>query len=261
MRKEDKMKTFISMIIFLYGFSFAQKMNVHTNDGNVQQFNLVEIDSITFITPASIPTDGLLAYYPFNGNVNDESGNENNGTLLGGASVSDYLTIGRNNVDALSLPHTILNGLSDFTISAKLKISAVYSNHVYTWLTLATNSQIKRLAIEFENDNYPNSWVGWVMGANYIFQTSDALKDLEWHHVVFLRTDNIVRIYVDGAQFDDEITVNDQQLTVDEGGFIIGQHQDALGVFNNSNESWAGDMDNLRIYNRALSDQEILSLY
>ena len=29
------------------------------------------------------PTNGLLAYYPFNGNANDESGNGNNGTVFG----------------------------------------------------------------------------------------------------------------------------------------------------------------------------------
>ncbi len=32
-------------------------------------------------------SDGLTAYYPFNGNANDESGNGNHGTLEGDASV------------------------------------------------------------------------------------------------------------------------------------------------------------------------------
>ena len=31
--------------------------------------------------------DGLVAYYPFNGNAEDESGNGNNGTLEGGAEI------------------------------------------------------------------------------------------------------------------------------------------------------------------------------
>src|SRR4051812_45581904 len=44
-------------------------------------------------TPAPTPsnvhlTQGLLAYYPFNGNTNDESGNNNNGTLTGGSTLS-----------------------------------------------------------------------------------------------------------------------------------------------------------------------------
>ena len=31
--------------------------------------------------PSYVPTDGLIAYYPFNGNANDESGNGNHGTV------------------------------------------------------------------------------------------------------------------------------------------------------------------------------------
>ena len=33
--------------------------------------------------PSYVPTDGLVAYYPFNGNANDASGNGNNGTVSG----------------------------------------------------------------------------------------------------------------------------------------------------------------------------------
>ena len=34
-------------------------------------------------------TDGLVAYYPFNGNANDESGNLHHGTLYGAALTPD----------------------------------------------------------------------------------------------------------------------------------------------------------------------------
>ena len=37
--------------------------------------------------PSYIPTDGLVAYYPFNGNANDESGNGYDGAV-NGATVS-----------------------------------------------------------------------------------------------------------------------------------------------------------------------------
>ena len=35
----------------------------------------------------SFPTNGLVAYYPFNGNANDASGNGNNGTIYGGVTL------------------------------------------------------------------------------------------------------------------------------------------------------------------------------
>ena len=35
--------------------------------------------------PNYVPTDGLVAWYPFNGNANDESGNENDGEIMASA--------------------------------------------------------------------------------------------------------------------------------------------------------------------------------
>ena len=39
--------------------------------------------------PSYVPTDGLVAYYPFNGNANDESGNGHHGTVIGATLTSD----------------------------------------------------------------------------------------------------------------------------------------------------------------------------
>ena len=39
--------------------------------------------------PSYVPTDGLVAYYPFNGNANDESGNGNHGTVNGATLTTD----------------------------------------------------------------------------------------------------------------------------------------------------------------------------
>ena len=39
--------------------------------------------------PDYVPTDGLVAWYPFNGNANDESGNGNDGTVVGASATID----------------------------------------------------------------------------------------------------------------------------------------------------------------------------
>ena len=38
---------------------------------------------------AQVPTNGLVGYWPFNGNANDESGNNNNGTVSGATLTTD----------------------------------------------------------------------------------------------------------------------------------------------------------------------------
>ena len=39
--------------------------------------------------PSYVPADGLVGYWPFNGNANDESGNGNNGTVNGATLTAD----------------------------------------------------------------------------------------------------------------------------------------------------------------------------
>ena len=39
--------------------------------------------------PNYVPKDGLVGYWPFNGNANDESGNGNNGTVNGATLTTD----------------------------------------------------------------------------------------------------------------------------------------------------------------------------
>ena len=39
--------------------------------------------------PSYVPTNGLVAYYPFNGNANDASGNGNHGTVNGAILAND----------------------------------------------------------------------------------------------------------------------------------------------------------------------------
>ena len=39
--------------------------------------------------PNYVPTNGLVGWWPFNGNANDESGNENHGTVNGATLTAD----------------------------------------------------------------------------------------------------------------------------------------------------------------------------
>ena len=86
--------------------------------------------------PSYVPTDGLVAYYPFNGNANDESGNGHHGTVneasltagLEGAnsaynfnSNSAHISVPDN--DALNLSNT------DFTINVWIKLNSYYQSN------------------------------------------------------------------------------------------------------------------------------------
>ena len=60
--------------------------------------------------PSYVPVNGLVGWWPFNGNANDESGNGNNGTVYGAALASDRFGNANN---AFSF-----DGLNDYVLLA-----------------------------------------------------------------------------------------------------------------------------------------------
>jgi len=235
---------------------------VHLTDGKKDSFDIALIDSITFsladTSMTQIPPD-FIAYYPFNGNANDESGNGNDGELQGNATVTDILIIGDNSSDRLSLPHTIVDGIADFTFSARVKINVLHKT--------GSNPFRGNALISTANSSVDNVFaVGYVSNVGvwrYTFQQTHldfndtTVEDLNWHHIVVLRNSTTARLYLDGIEVGNGLTVTDTPLTIEMGGFIIGQEQDSLGGGFVADESWAGEIDNLRIYNRAISHTEV----
>ena len=67
-------------------------------------------------------------------------------------------------------------------------------------------------------------------------------------------------MYVNGIYIESR-DINDVVIEAATNGVIIGQDQDSLGGDFDSAQSLNGDIDSLRIYNRALSAEEIQTLY
>ncbi|HEY5140849.1 MAG TPA: DUF2341 domain-containing protein, partial [Methylococcales bacterium] len=86
--------------------------------------------------------------------------------------------------------------------------------------------------------------------ANAGVHTANAYNDGHWHHVVALRDTN--EIYVDGAKVDTQSENNDFSA-VDTNVVEIGRR--STGSY------FPGSVDDVRIYNRALSAAEIQQLY
>jgi hypothetical protein len=209
----------------------------------------------------AIPTNGLVVFYPFNdGEATDASGNGHDATLKGGASVSTFLTIRSNATDHVTLPHTPFDGIEDFTISVWARISTLHTSGDHTIISGANSTQDNALYVLYAPAND-----AWGLGLNQhggaAFDTSSTVEDMDWHHVVVVRNGSIGRLYLDNNQIGAGATVSAAQIILGRGGLLLGQEQDSVGDDFNAGQSWAGDLDNLRIYNRALSKSEISALY
>ncbi len=215
------------------------------------------------------PSSGnLLAFYPFNGNADDFSGNSNHGTLLGEATANTHLAIHENDVDALSIPYTVLDGLGEFTFTAVVQIDNVHvaGGHLVaanSWITGAASIHPGGNGFNIVYDGTIQHWRILIVPpfqTNYFFDFDARMEDHQPHHIAVSRVRNEARLYLDGFMVGNPTIVPDVALECDEGGFIVGQDQDFVGGGFDANQCLAGEVDNLRIFSRALTSEEVLGL-
>jgi len=213
-------------------------------------------------------SDGLRGYWRFDGSAADQSGCGHDGSVMGAAlapdadgtpnsayafdGVDDYIDLGASSALKPPLP---------VTISAYLKNEC----------PAATNCWI------FENDAYPTSYVGVSFaisdnglyaqygdgnGASSISRRSATTFTLlspgVWYHVaVVIAGPTDFRFYVDGSR-------------VDPGQVVLGGTGGSMVYFGNNAQigldggvfdaHFDGDLDEVRFYGRALSEEEIQAL-
>src|SRR3990172_11283700 len=153
--------------------------------------------------------DGLVAYYPFNGNANDESGNGNNGTVYGATLTTDrfgnansaYDFDGNDNIvvpdsNTLDLtthftlaawvkPHSLMNDPAQGGIISKNGDYGV--NNGYQLGITNSNTQIWCL---FNADG--ESWPGNKLLARAIVPVN------EWSHIACTYDNDTLRIFHNG---------------------------------------------------------------
>jgi len=200
--------------------------------------------------------DGLLLYYPMDGSALDASGNENDGTVNGAVPTEDQFGISNQaySFDGGSNIEVGLTAIADypFTFAAWIKTagaSAVIAN-------LADNTVEKTyydLGINLDGTVYLRS--RFDDGNESAAISTQSVNDNRWHYAVGVFASDSQRIlYLDGelaAQDADTVAYNPAVNVFD-----IGRRGDASpqSYFN-------GVIDEVRLYDRALSQSEVKSLY
>lgn len=210
---------------------------------------------IIAISKSPFPLTGLLAYYPFNGNAEDASGNGNHGTL-NGATLSDDAE-GRAN----SCYHFEGNGSID--------IPGFSGSHptgsVAAWVTAdGYDTGSNQLNLIFgQNDNLQLGLGDSSLGADgqWIFRhrstdgfvnPAGPLPNLRrWIHVAGVWTDTETVLYLGGAEVS---RIANGVLIPNAGSARIGAHPFA------SQNYWKGKIDDVFLYARTLELREIQQL-
>jgi hypothetical protein len=219
-------------------------------------------------------TAGLMAHYTFDGNALDKSGNNNhadfNNAFLTtdrfGNANSAYHFNGRNSY--MRIPNKpSLNFDSTITLSVWVKSTGFYYNicHASTILSKGTADYYPgNYALRFDDALYSNGTgcsgdllvdtlhhnfrgTGTPANSHYPFIVKD-----KWYHLVYTNNGSTAALYVD---CDLKYAVDFKETFVNAEDLFLGKTNDDMFPF------WLnGDLDDVRIYNRALLKTEIDTL-
>jgi hypothetical protein len=223
--------------------------------------------------------NGLVGYWPFCGNANDASGNNNNGTVNGatlttdrfGNSNSAYSFDGVNNY--ISTEYSGILGTANRSVSFWAKQSQIFINSLCAscsrnpMISYGSNimgpSQIGNgFYCEFNIGLTGISFDGNETAASY--STPIPVNDNNWHQYVFVMSSvtnsSSVKIYQDG------VLLNQLSYTYISSAIIntlLGNNLEfGRRTFNQQNSSYYnGQLDDIGFWNRALNQQEIAQLY
>ena len=207
------------------------------------------------VEPEGPSTEGLLAYYALEGDVLDSSGNGFNGTIVGdpiyvdGAigmgmdfNGDDYIDCGNDEVFSVTDYLTVALWVNIRTIPTAWTGAITKGNTAWR---ISNYNLSTGMHFGFENGSR-----GW-QAANSATQ----LNIGEWYHVCGVYDINVgAKIYIDGLE---------DGSNADTGGITQNTSIVAIGTNSDSTypeQAWDGLLDEVMIFNRALSADEVAAL-
>ncbi|MBS7230291.1 T9SS type A sorting domain-containing protein [Flavobacterium psychroterrae] len=210
-----------------------------------------------------IPTNGLVAYYPFNGNANDLSGNGANGTVTAATLTSDrfgnsntaYSFDGVNSYIDAVIPNIPKNN-SSRTISGWFKTNDAFTvpnKNEVSIFNYGTLAKLQRLSLSIYSKGYLEPITGAGFSSDDFYINNFDYSNNDWYFFTLTYDGSKLSIFVNG-KYVDQKAVN---LNTIGNIFRIGQRISGDSV----KEGFKGTIDDIAIWNRVLTAEEISALY
>ncbi len=226
--------------------------------------------------PDYLPTDGLVGWWPFNGNANDESGNGNDGTVNGAILTEDrdgnpnaaYSFDGEN--DSVVLPNSLELNDVDGGVTLSLWFNAISLSGTSYLIDLtdgnSNNTWNDRIVLSLNNGNYSTGGHfdnNIQLAYSIINEPTANQSPFLWRNycVVYNWESSIISQYVDGVLLEYQGAL-EESLNIFLSGGNDGSRK--IGARAHSQDPilhWHGTIDDIAIYNRALTPEEITALY
>lgn len=215
--------------------------------------------------PGYVPTTNLVGYYPFNGNSNDVTAFNNHGIVFGATLTSDRFNTQNSAFDFNGTNNYIeIPSASQINLTAPFTISVWFRSSLWSF-----NAPINEHAIiskvvdgfwggggfEFYTNGSSGINFGATISGNNINLVKTGYSINNWYHCLTTFNGSKLKMFINGIAVDSSNASN--SISINNLPIRIGRRAGA-GNFN----CWFnGKIDDIGIWNRALTQQEITSLY
>lgn len=197
--------------------------------------------------------NGLVAHYPFNRSAIDVSGNGYNGTVQGASTTTDRLGNSNNayqfttNNDYIEIPSNALNNMPNGTVAAFIYLDKLGVQHSIIDKTITTSINYFQFIVD------ENNTLRTIINSNgVVYRGNTALSTNQWYHVAVTWDGTNTRLFLNGIQ--DGIYPNVK-------GIPDADRHTYIGKVENNTAYMKGKIDEVKIFNRALTESEIFELY
>jgi len=231
----DCILTYDPPVDFNYGETVTVSIDAADHAGN-----WMDTEGYFFITQM----EGLVAYYPFNGNANDESGNGNHGTVYGASLIMDRFGNANNAYR--------FDGMDDFIITQQKHFAKDNNLSVSLWVYVHQSASIAEYFLMcsdfgvFQTSNQ----VGLAISLPATNSAQSQIIYEQWNHLVGSYDGNSIKVYINGLL---------KEETNHPGNISEPNRTLTFGKFDSF--YWEGFLDDIRIFNRVMQKEEIQSLY
>lgn len=215
---------------------------------------------LSFSAYAQVPTNGLVAHYPFDGNTNDVSGNGYNLTVNGSVSyTTDNLSKGSSAISLASAYLTNSNSGIMPTGSYSVAYWAKSPNWSYQFPTVLEMNE--GIYCRYHTATLDAQLGGYFSSSQNYQHKFGFSRRSEWNHFVitvdvatgksFTYLNSVLQVEKTGISYNSTILQNK--------GLIIGSGTNSGNI--NAQKFLGGQVDEVLIYNRALSSAEAKTIY
>lgn len=240
---------------------------------------VLSVTTVAQNVPAYVPANGLIGWYPFTGNADDSSGNGNHATVNGAVLTSDRFGNSNAAYSFNGSTDYLQGNASNFPTDYRTVSLWFYSTQIDVGSTgmqvfgYGGGQCLESWLMQMDNPNPATSFftektyelaLGCNIWATALpFAVSTPSPNGNWHHWVITNSLSGVDIYLDG-NFVGGITTPIGGTGVAGKKFFMGACPDSSGMNVKQDPYltyWNGILDDIGIWNRALTQQEITALY